>query len=434
MSVLVFLSEIPALRAQPLKDDKGYALVFPRKGEGFAANVLRSEPDSLVLFTNDFKYVAKKDIAKIVFHSHRRADKGFWTGSILGVYASNMIFGTATGQPGPFLSTSIYGDGYSAGQDRNGVVFSNSSSPLSSVGIVLAGVLAGGGFGWLLERRDESSITYEFSEDSLVAMHEWEDFDRSLLVPRPSRPFRLSLTGASVFATMARAYRRQAIDAGLTVNNYTTFGSATTFVDFAPFGAPISVDPVAQDASDFNWGRTLAFSYRLLPEFEVGAAWTWLSEPTFGAYYGQILASPPDPFVTELRTFTERLNAHGFYATASVVRAISLFSPSDFEVRATAGLGLAKVNFEARGKLEIDSESIPVLVHEYNTSIHKFYFSAMGSLEFSYYLYDLLSLGLEASYYYAGSTTAAEMPYLLIKEQPVSFGNADIGFTIAVHF
>jgi hypothetical protein len=45
-----------------------------------------------------------------------------------------------------------------------------------------------------------------------------------------------------------------------------------------------------------------------------------------------------------------------------------------------------------------------------------------------------MSLGLTASYYYGGQVTARAMPLVPLKEQTLNFGNADIGFTIGLHF
>src|SRR2546423_9784549 len=141
--LLLLFSIAVTLTAQIVPKDENYALIFPKSGDGFAANILRVEKDSLIVFTNDFKYIAKKDIGRIVLHSRSEYGKGFVIGSILGVYASNYFLGTANGQPGGFLWDRLYGSRYASG--------SYSESPLSAVGIVLIGVAAGGGIGYLTD-------------------------------------------------------------------------------------------------------------------------------------------------------------------------------------------------------------------------------------------------------------------------------------------
>ena len=58
----------------------------------------------------------------------------------------------------------------------------------------------------------------------------------------------------------------------------------------------------------------------------------------------------------------------------------------------------------------------------------------MASASLSYYLYDSFSMGLKASYFYAGNAVARAIPNVFLNEQNLIFGNADIGFTIGMHF
>jgi len=94
-------------RAQVMTSSDTYALIFPRSGDGFASNVLRIDPDTVIVYTTDYKYIAKKDIGKIILHPKRESGKAFTIGSVIGMYAMNYWLGTANKQPGSFLWNDI---------------------------------------------------------------------------------------------------------------------------------------------------------------------------------------------------------------------------------------------------------------------------------------------------------------------------------------
>src|SRR5690348_17761820 len=108
LSIIFLLVSSSLASAQTVASSKDYALIFPRTGDGFAGNIIRLDPDTVVIFTTNFTYVAKKDIGKIILHPKRESGKGFTIGSITVFYGLNYLLGTTSGQPAPFLSGDVY--------------------------------------------------------------------------------------------------------------------------------------------------------------------------------------------------------------------------------------------------------------------------------------------------------------------------------------
>ncbi|MBS1902116.1 MAG: hypothetical protein JSS75_00230 [Bacteroidetes bacterium] len=422
--VVVVFSSAKSADAQPLREDKGYAIIYLRHGEGFAANVLRSDRDTIVVYTNDYQYLAKRDIVKIVFRPKAIRPEGFRIGSYAGIYVANMIFGTAAAQPGGFLSANTFGGGYATSEN------SGSFNVYATAGIMALGIAVGGGIGYLFDHNIETETTLYFSPDSAEAAATWNTMESLIERPVRQRKLRIGVTGGSVFASLARTYRQHALDAGLEITNYQS--KDTYYAEFAPGFANYDV-PSIQDANDFNWGRTVSVSYPIVPNIEAGVAWSWLSEPRFDARYSSLLSD--DPPIVALREFHEHLDSRAYYATASY--SLPIYHPSGehlFEFRGTVGLGFASIRLDLGGAIELDSSDAIVIRNEYDNSFRKLYPSIFGTIEASYYISDAVSLGLEGSYYYIGSVSIHEMQYLYIPAERVELGNADIGFSLAFHF
>ncbi len=409
--------------SQNAPKNESYALIFPKIGDGFAANILRFEKDSIVVFTNDFKSLAKKDIGKIILHAKKAGGKGFIVGSILGIYGVNYWLGTATGQPGGFLWDQIYGSRY------NNSSYYYASSPFGAIGIVLLGIAAGGGIGFITDQGREANweTTFLFGGSQQMQDEEWEKAQNAIDHKAARSKFHLNISGGLVIPQVTKAYRDQLISAGYTsqgpyYSSYIYNGSSSNLNNYQGI----------QGSSDFNWLRSIGLSYSLTDNVQAGLTYAVLGEPSFVYTY----TNPNYPVVqtssTRQSSVGQRLSGAGYYATATYNSYLG--KNEDFEFTITGGIGLASISFDLDALYLVDSSSTTILTQTDNISIRKNFFSGMLGASLSYYLYDTFSLGLKAEYFYTGSATGKAMPFVLLNEQQLNFGNADIGFTMGLHF
>lgn len=408
--------------AQIMASNQNYSLIFPRSGDGYAANILRIEKDSLILFTTDYKYVAKKDIGKIILHTKKESGKGFAIGSILGMYGMNYWLGTANGQPGGFLWDELYGNRYNSN-------YYISSSPLAVVGIALLGIGIGGGMGYLMDLGSESNseIVYIFGGTPEMQEEQWEKAQEAIEHKIRRRKFHFGISGALVFPNVANAYRDQLRAAGYNTNSsyyspyYYNSNGTTNFAAYQN----------VQGSSDFNWLRSLSLSYSVTDNIQTGVCYAILGEPSFAFSNSNYIYPVSDTQTSRSYTVGQRLEGKGYYATVSYN---TFFEKNDdIEITLTGGAGLATINFDLDAAYTLASTSSSSTKTD-NFSIRKTYFSAMIGAGLSYYLYNSFSVGLKANYFFVGKATAKAMPFVLLNEQTLNFGNADIGFTIGMHF
>jgi hypothetical protein len=408
---------------QVMTNSQNYALIFPKTGDGFAANILRIEKDSLILFTTDYKYVAKKDIGKIILHTKKESGKGFAIGSILGTYAMNYWLGTANGQPGGFLWDELYGNRYNTTNYY-------SSSPLAVVGIALLGIGIGGGIGYLTDLGGESNseITYIFGGTPEMQEEQWAKAQEAVEHKTKRRKFHFGISGGLLFPNVANAYRDQLTAAGYVTNNSYYYYSPYYYGGSAPNMAKYQN---LQGSSDFNWLRSLSLSYSITDNIQAGVCYALLGEPSFVFSNSNNVYPVSDTQLSRSYTVGQRLEGKGYYATATYNTFLG--KNEDIEVTLTGGAGLANMSFDLDAAYTVISNSSTTTQTD-NFSIRKTYFSAMVGGGLSYYLYDSFSLGLKANYFYVAKATAKAMPFVLVNEQSLNLGNADIGFTIGMHF
>jgi hypothetical protein len=408
--------------AQVMTSSENYALIFPRSGDGFAANILRFEKDTLIVYTTDYKYIAKKDIGKIILHPRKESGKGFKIGAIFGVYAVNYWLGTANIQPGAFLWSDIYGGKYSTS-------FSNSSS-LAAVGIALLGVAVGGGIGYLLDLNHDASTEtiYIFGGSPEMQEEEWTKL-REIFVHKVTHgKFHFNISGGLITAPVSHAYFDQLNASGYNTannfnsnfNNFNSNGSTTNLTAYQGQQVP----------TDVNWLRTFSMSYSLTDNLEVGLCYALLGQPSFVySKETQFLDTNVSSFGTAL--VGQKLDGKGYYATAGYYTYFG--KDDDFELTVTGGLGLANISFDLNGQFDFNSNFLNE-VQQDNVSIQKLYFSGMISAGISYYIYDNFSFGLNAHYFYVGNSSARGMPFVSLNPQDLNFSTGDIGFTLGLHF
>ncbi len=417
---LLFCIIAQGIEAQPLEKNNGFALIFPKTGDGFSGNIIRIERDTLVLFATDFKYIAKRDIGKIILHTKHDSGNDFVIGTICGTYAANYLFATADGQPGAFLSANTYGGGYARG------VYGTSSGTI--VGVLAFGILIGGGIGYLIDHPHEEDLTFFFGGRGEDFTNQWAAFEKAFVAAHETskRPLRFTISGGSVFANTASAYRDQFLNADYSIENnysggyYSPALSSTFITDYNNL----------QNSTNVNWTRTIALSYAITDHLEAGIELAWLSEPSFiGNKYKSTYTNYS---ANDYAAVIQRLDTKGYYLIGSYTSFIG--KDKDFEAIVTGGIGVANIKFDLSGQFEKDSNSVVLSSGLDSYSYHKTVLSALVSGTLNYYLYESFSFGLTANYFFAGSTTAKAMPTLGITEQPITFGNADVGFTIGLHF
>ncbi len=414
-----------ASSAQVVVTSRSYALIFPRSGDGFAANIIRVEKDSLVVFTNDYKYIAKKDVAKLILRPNKESGKGFTLGSILGIYAMNYWLGTASGQPGAFLWNEPYGSKYSSS--------TIGSSSLIVGGIALLGVVVGGGLGYLFEGGDANAeVMYLFGSAPEIQEAQWAKLQDAIDHKATHGKWHLTIAGSIIFPEVSNAYLNQITEAGYSTN---TFGSSR----FNFFGGSSSngSDNLAayqnlQIPTDFNWLRSISLSYSVSDEIQAGLCYALLGQPSFVYSKQSQLQDSTGGFSTGTAIVGQRLDGKGYYATAGYYKYFG--KNDDLEVLLSAGLGLAKINFDLNGQFDFNSSLGFNTNQQNNVSVHKTYFSAMISAGLSYYLYDSFSIGVKTDYFYVGTSSARGMPFVSLHDQDLNFSTADIGFTIGLHF
>ena len=410
--------------AQVVITSKSYALIFPKSGDGFAGNILRIEKDSIVVFTNDYKYIAKKDISKIILHPKKESGKDFIIGSILGIYIMNYWLGTANSQPGAFLWNQPYGSKYS--------ISSGSTSFLEVLGIAALGIAVGGGLGYLFDngREANSEKIYIFGGPPQMQEETWEKIQDAFEQKATHGKIHLAISGGAISPPVSNAYLSQLTDAGYNLN---TFGSGS-FDFFSRFNSnSTNLTPYQnlQVPTDFNWLRTITLSYSVTDEIQAGLCYALLGQPSF-VYSRQAFAQDSTGSTSSGNAAVgQRLDGKGYYATCGYNKFFG--KDEQFELIVTGGLGLANISFDLNGQFDFISSSFNS-VQQDNVLLRKTYFSGMISAGFNYYLYDSFSLGLKADYFYVGTSSAREMPFVFLHDQDLNFSTADIGFTIGFHF
>ncbi len=396
-----------------------YALIFPKDGDGFFADILRVEKDTIVVYTTDFRYIAKKDIGKITLRNDFRNSRGFLSGMIFGNYLVNIIAASAGSQTGPFLPSDIYGGGYTTSP--------SSSNVGSAVALNVLGAIGGGIFGWLVDHSSPEHETFLFTGSQEDQDDIWAAIQKACVGRSERNAYRLSVSGGATFSRISKPYRAQLVNDGFSVN--------TSPSDiFFPSGNPLLFLPATfQDVTDVNAMRTISLSHTIGHHLEVGICIASISEPEVIGTKVQLGVNDQSGN-TFLSRVDERYSGNGYYATISYVQPIG----ENAEALVTGGIGLARVDFDLEGKYGLDlANNFDTLVGtgSQGYGVHSFTFSGMLGGELNYYFNDGLSLGLSAhTFLVARSATAPTLINLFINEQKLGFGNSDVGVTIGLHF
>ncbi|MDP4220494.1 MAG: hypothetical protein Q8896_08650 [Bacteroidota bacterium] len=429
--VLLLLASGDA-RTQVMTSSDNYALIFPRSGDGFASNILRIDPDTVIVYTKDYKYIAKKDIGKIILHPKHESGRAFTIGSVVGMYVMNYWLGTANKQSGSFLWNDIYGSKYGS---------TNSSGTLPGVAIALAGIAVGGGVGYLFDLGHEANeeTIFIFGGSPEMQKDEWQKIEQRFNHKMTHGKFHLDVSGGVLFPPASNAYYNQLSAAGYDMSSFSTsfsrgffeFGNSTdpSTTNLAPYQS-------MQVPTDFNWLRSIALSYSVTENIEVGLSYALLGQPSFVYSKDITTIDQNDSFPTQsfATAFVgQRVNGKGYYATAGYE--IFFGKDQNIEASVTAGVGVASMTFDLNGQYDFFSSSTGFnSVQQDNVSFSKTYFSGMLSAGVSYYLYDSFSLGLKVNYFHIGKYSARAMPFVFLDPQDINFSSADVGFTVGIHF
>ncbi|MEI8134059.1 MAG: hypothetical protein WCH46_03140 [bacterium] len=415
---IVLFSATVALQAQPIPTSTSYALIFPRTGDGFSGHILRVDPDTVVIFTNDYKYIAKKDIGRIVLQSNPAKSKGFLVGSSIGMYLMNYWLGTATHQTGGFLWDGLYGSPY---QDYS----SYSSGPYGVIGIALLGVLTGGGIGYLTDLGNESGaeVVYVFAGSPSMQNDQWIALSDAIDHSSSEKKFHLAVSGGQLVSNIAKPYYDNFRSAGYTQNSSGYYSYSGSYVDYQN----------SQIGSNFNWLRSLELAADISKQIQIGVEYAVLSEPSIVSSKDAYSYPSTSSSLRESGFVAERYTGHGYYATFGFTNTIS--NNHSLQCLLKLGAGLATIDFDLTGNKRVDSNySVNISNATENVTIAKNTFSLMGSAGISYFFYDSFSMGLDVNYFFAGSETIRALPLVGINEHKVNFGNLDVGFVLGYHF
>lgn len=395
-SVIILLSIASVVGAQNISFRNGYAMVFPKNGDGFVADDIHLEADSIVILAPELQVFAKQDISKIIARRLPSDTKGIGIGSLVGLYGMHFLLGRAENQPSAFLDNGMY----------------TSSDYLGGMWVSLLGVVVGGGIGALADANpiDRSNLAYYiFSGDAAKDNEQWmrflQDSEENSARPR----WHITVSGGSVTTPTANGYRNVLANAGYEFPEYYYYYENFLNTSYT------------KPSTKFNILRRASVEYSFTDNIAGGLTIAWQGEPV-------MFARKDNNGSNSSSVVMLRLDGKGYYATGSYHYYFG--KKKEIDLSLLAGAGMSDMRFELQGATR-SSQGIDTT---FNFNERKNYLSFMLTGNVGYYLYRNLSLSLNANYFYGGSLDVPGIPFLQVPSMNASFGTADIGFTLGLHF
>ena len=362
------------------EDQLRRALVFPKTGNGMSGYLtgirIGEEDDTLMFFSgSQSRKILVGDLSRIIVLSPNRSGSGFLHGAILGAYLSTLLIGQGRDQPIAYLSQSASGG--------TGLLLT-----------ALLGVSVGGGVGALFKSGAAGEDIFNFWGSEIERRSARKKFYELMSVEAWTSSLHFSVQGGHVYSQASKKFDE-------------AFGGA----NFSGSG----------EISEFNWLRKVQLTYSLQPDFEVGAAVQWGSEPAVASYqYGTI-----SPTASTWGNASRSLNVVGYYGVCKYQPLYGSL-PKQIQLVVGAGVGIADIDYSRIENTTTYNYSPP-----YNSTqdliqdnVNDMTPSALVFGEFNFFLKESLSLGLTADYiYFPPKEIDAKLS-----------ANACIGFVIGLHF
>jgi hypothetical protein len=365
------------------------ALVFPKSGNGMSGYLtgirIGEVDDTLVFFSgSQTKNILIGDLARVIVLSQNRGGSGFLHGALLGTYISTLLFGQANQQPTAYLTQT----------------FSTGGGLLLTA---LLGIGVGGGIGALIKTGPEEEVVFDFGGSEIEKRSARKKF-YGLMSGEPNSPkFHFSVQGGHVYTQASKDFQ----DA-MGSNNY-YYGNGV---------------------SEFNWLRKMQLTYSLQPDFELGGAIQWSSEPTVSTYNFENL----DPNTSRSRNATQSLNVVGYYG---VCKYQPFYGSMPKQIEFVVGGGIGIVNIDYSRTLDTHTYSYTPTYTSTDShvqdNVSDMTASAIVFGEFNLFLRESLSLGFTADYIYYPPKKVAANSAANLPEETI-LGNACIGFVLGLHY
>lgn len=371
------------------EDQLRRALVFPKTGNGmsgYLTEIRIGEDDDTLVFSSGSQpqRILVGDLSRIILLSQNRGASGFLHGALLGAYLSTLLIGQANQQPTAFLSQSVSG----------------------GIGLVLTtllGVSVGGGVGALFKSGTEEEVVFNFWGSEIEKRSARKKF-YELMSQEPGAPnLHFSVGGGHVYSQASKKFGE-------------AFGGAN-------YGS-------TDEVGEFNWLRKIQLTYSLQPDFELGVAAQWSSEPTVSAYqYGNLA-----PSTSRWQNAMRSLNVVGYYGVCKYQPFYGSM-PKQIEFVVGGGLGIANIEYSRTENIYTYNYNPPYNSTESHVqdNVNDMTASAIVFGEFNLFLRESLSLGLSADYVYYPPKRVAANPSSNLAEETI-FGNACIGFVLGLHY
>jgi hypothetical protein len=372
------------------EDQLRRALVFPKAGNGMSGYLtgirIGEDDDTLVFFSgSQTQKILVGDLSRVIVLSQNRGGSGFLHGALLGTYISTLLFGQANQHPTAYLTQE----------------FSSGGALLLTA---LLGIGVGGGLGALIKSGSDEDIVFDFGGNEIDKRVARRKFYELMSGESNSPNFHFSVQGGHVYTQVSKDFQN-------------AMGSST----YNYYGTGIA---------EFNWLRKVQLTYSLQPDFEVGGAIQWSSEPTLSAYRYE----SPGPNTSLSRNATQSLKVVGYYGVCKYQPFYGTM-PKQIQFVVGGGIGIVNIEYSRTVSTYTNSYDPP-----YNSTqsyvqdnVNDMTASAIMFGEFNLFLRESLSLGLSADYVYYPPKKVAANPSANLPEETL-LGNACIGFVLGLHF
>jgi hypothetical protein len=364
------------------------ALVFPKSGNGmsgYLTGIRIGEDDDTLVFSSgsQTQRILVGDLSRVVVLSQNRGGTGFLHGALLGTYISTLLLGQDDGQPPAYLKQS----------------FSSGGALLLTA---LLGIGVGGGVGSLIKSGPGEEVVFDFGGSEIEKRTARKKF-YELMSGEPSTPnLHFSVQGGHVYSQVSKKFE-DAIG-GVYYGN-------------------------VEEVGELNWLRKVQLTYSLQPDFELGVAAQWSSEPTISTNHYE----NPAPSTYLSRIARQSLSVVGYYG---VCKYQPFYGTMPKQIEFVFGGGIGIVNIEYSRTVDTFTYSY---YPSYNSTgshvqdgVNDMTASAIVFGEFNLFLRESLSLGLSADYVYYPPKKVAANPAASLPEETI-LGNACIGFIVGVH-
>ena len=345
--------------------------------------------DTLYLSSkNEMIKLNLSNLLTLSIEDRRTRNRGFVYGTIGGMYFGTLLLLTSKDQPAKYI---VYDD------DEAGVLALYE----------LLFVTVGGGLGYLIDRNsgDEQEVFY-FNQDEDGVSKEIKKLEDFLTNHPTSKKMKINFHLSQVNTRLSEIQDN-------TDDNY--YWNAYYNSNY-------------YQLHNFNMLRKISLTYEVFEKFEIGVALNWFGEPSFS--YNKTDYRYDSLYSYTTNTISQYYDGMGYYVVINY-KPLRNIIPEYFDILIGAGVGIGKVDYSFKNETVIQySESEPIVVtHE--SIVDEVLLSSIIMCEIKYFIYQELSLSLQADYIYLSEKMPA-IPIFDIDER--NLGNFSFGLGIGFNF